>query len=101
LGVKQDGVTRTLVNVNNGVITRGQPVVGNSLWLRSVWGLDGKSQYSFSLDGRTFTDFGLPCQLTWGNYRGDRIGLYSYNSKGDDGHVDADYFHYTCAGISK
>ena len=101
LGVKQEGAVWTLVNVNHGMVTRGQPVSGDHLWLRSVWELDGKSQYSFSLNGRTFSDFGSSYQLSWGNYRGDRIGLYSYNTKGDAGYVDADYFHYTYAGIPR
>ena len=62
--------------------------------MKSSWGLDGRSQYSFSLDGRSFTEFGEPYQLSWGNYRGDRIGLYSYNEREDAGYVDIDYFHY-------
>jgi beta-xylosidase len=95
LGVKQEGASRMLVNVNNGVVTPGQPIAGDQLWLKSVWGLDGKSLYSFSLDGRTFVSFGSPFQLGWGNYRGDRIGLYSWNSKADAGYADVDYFHYT------
>ena len=99
--MNQDGAARTLVNVNNGAVTRGPVVAGDHLWLKSVWGLDGSSQYSFSLDGRNFTNFGLPYQLTWGNYRGDRIGLYSCNSKNDTGYVDADYFHYTYARTLK
>jgi beta-xylosidase len=94
LGVIQDGASRRLININNGTVTTGATISGNLLWLRSVWGLDGKSEYSFSLDGRAFTGFGTPYQLAWGNYRGDRIGLYSFNPKADEGWVDADYFHY-------
>ena len=30
----------------------------------------------------------------WGNYRGDRAGLYSYNGQADAGYVDIDYFRY-------
>jgi hypothetical protein len=77
LGVLQDGAERMLVNLKNGVIPRGPRIAGGRLWLRSVWGLDGQSRYSFSLDGKTFTNFGEPYQLAWGNYRGDRIGLYT------------------------
>jgi len=94
LGVIQEGATRRLVNINNGTVTTGEPIAGNRLWLRSVWGLDGKSNYSFSVDGRNFIEFGAPYQLAWGNYRGDRIGLYSFNSRAEAGWVDVDYFHY-------
>ena len=61
-------------------------------------GLDGKSQYAYSLDGREFMNFGDPYQLTWGNYRGDRIGIFSFNNKTESGYVDVDFFHYAYAG---
>jgi polygalacturonase/beta-xylosidase len=97
LGVEQDGAVRRLVAVNNGVTAAGPILPGERLWLRSVWGLDGQSRYSFSLDGQTFTEFGPTYPLAWGNYRGDRLGLYSYNPRGDAGYVDVDYFHYDYA----
>jgi hypothetical protein len=94
LGVSQEGEVRRLEYRVNGKITPGLEIAGNNLWLKSTWGLDGKSQYAYSLDGRSFTDFGEPYQLSWGNYRGDRIGIYSYNNKADSGYVDVDFFHY-------
>jgi beta-xylosidase len=100
LGVQQDGATRMLVNVNNGKVTPGPVITGNNLWLKSVWGLDGQSRYSYSLDGQTFTEFGAPYQLSWGSYRGDRIGIYSFNDNADAGQLDVDYFHYHYAGSS-
>lgn len=45
------------------------------------------------MDGETFTPFSQ-YQLTWGFYRGDRIGIYCYNELGEQGYVDVDYFHY-------
>jgi beta-xylosidase len=95
LGVSQEGATRRLEFDNNGRVTTGPEIVGRDLWLKSTWGLEGKSQYAYSLDGQTFTDFGDPYQLTWGNYRGDRIGIYCFNDRAEDGYVDVDYFHYT------
>jgi beta-xylosidase len=98
LGISQEGATRTIEYDNNGKVTAGPEITGTDLWIRSTWGLDGKSQYSYSLDGQAFTDFGDPYQLTWGNYRGDRIGIYSYNNKTADGYIDVDFFHYKYAG---
>jgi beta-xylosidase len=98
LGVAQSGAARMLINLNDGVVTPGPKIAGNRIWLKSVWGLDGKSQYSYSLDGRTFSEFGRPYQLSWGNYRGDRIGIFAYDNTGDAGHVDVDWFHYDFAG---
>ena len=63
------------------------------LWLRSTWGLDGQSEFSYSLDGHHFSPAGS-YSLSWGYYRGDRIGIYSYNNLSDSGYVDVDYLHY-------
>jgi hypothetical protein len=62
--------------------------------LQSRWGLDGKSQYYYSLDGDIFHPFGEKYQLVWGNYRGDRIGIYTFNDQQEAGWVDIDYLHY-------
>ncbi|MBR3506607.1 MAG: glycoside hydrolase 43 family protein [Lentisphaeria bacterium] len=64
------------------------------IWFRSTWGLDGESHYSYSLDGELFKPFGRPYRLEWGNYRGDRIGIYTFNDDADEGFVSVDYFHY-------
>jgi len=97
-GVSQAGAARTLEYNNNGRVTPGPAITGDSLWLKSTWGWDGRSQYAYSLDGQTFVNFGEPYQLTWGNYRGDRLGLYSYNNLANAGYVDVDFFHYQFAG---
>ncbi len=98
LGASQTGATRTLEFSTGGKVTAGPVLTGGSLWLKSTWGLDGQSHYAYSLDGRTFTGFGDPYQLQWGSYRGDRIGIYSYNNQADAGYIDVDSFHYDYNG---
>ena len=71
----------------------GKTGKGYFLWLRSSWGLDGLSLFSYSLDGDTFTPFG-EYKLSWGYYRGDRIGIYNYNNVSESGFIDVDYLHY-------
>jgi beta-xylosidase len=100
LGVVQDGGIRRLEFRDNGKLTAGPELSGNQLWLRSLWGLDGRSRFAYSTDGSSFTDFGPGYQLSWGHYRGDRIGVYSFNNKQDAGHVDVDFLTYTYAGMS-
>ncbi len=97
LGAAQDGATRHIEFNDNGHITRGPEVTGKLLWVKSTWGADGKSQYAYSEDGETFTPCGDNYQLTWGNYRGDRLGIFSFNNKGESGYVDVDFFHHTYA----
>ena len=93
-GVTCGGKIKTLKFNVKGTITTGPVLTGNNLWLKSCWGLDGKSRYFYSLDGETYRPFGSAYQMMWGAYRGDRIAMYCYNNKTDDGYIDADFFHY-------
>jgi beta-xylosidase len=96
-GVTQAVGVRTLTYTVNGQAMTGPVVTPNALWLRSEWGFDGHSQFSYSLDGKTFTSFGPAYPLTWGNYRGDRIGIFTFNDHGESGFVDVDWFRYKVA----
>ncbi|MGD0140967.1 MAG: glycoside hydrolase 43 family protein [Tepidisphaeraceae bacterium] len=95
LGVMQNGDTRTLRFRSNGQAISGPVIQAKDLWLRSNWDFAGDSRFSFSTDGTIFTPFGTPYRLTWGNYRGDRIGVYNYNNREEAGYVDVDSFQYT------
>ncbi len=94
-GIKQTNGIRTLVYDNNGTVHAGIQIKGNVIWLKSAWDVIGKNRYSYSTDGKTFIPFGTTYQLTWGDYRGDRIGIFNFNTKGDLGFVDVDWFRYT------
>jgi beta-xylosidase len=94
IGVACQGTGRLLEFNVKGVVTIGNAISGNSLWLKSTWGLDGVSQFYYSLDGKAFTSFGSAYQLAWGAYRGDRIAVYNYNDLDDKGYIEVDYFHY-------
>ena len=37
---------------------------------------------------------GTPYQMVAGNFRGARVGLFSYNTEADEGIADFDYFKY-------
>jgi len=94
-GIRREGKVVTLESSVNGKFTKGPAITSPKIWLRSTWGLDGLSRYSYSTDGKNFTPFGEPYQLTWGDYRGDRIGIFTFNNKGTDGYIDCDSFTYT------
>lgn len=91
--VKEGGVCVIEYRVNDKT-TQGRQIKSDYIWFRTQWGQDGKSQYYYSLDGDNFHSFGEPYQMVWGNYRGDRIGIYCFNDKSDKGFVDVDYCHY-------
>jgi beta-xylosidase len=60
----------------------------STLWLRTVWGLEGQARYLFSTDGRRWTDTGILYQMQWAFYRGDRIGLFTYNDRASEGSAE-------------
>lgn len=94
IGVSCEGNQKKLFYNVKGVEQSGPLLTSNKLWLKSVWGLDGQSQYYYSVDGKNFVAFGDKYQLKWGYYRGDRIGIYSYNNSSENGFIDVDYFKY-------
>lgn len=93
------GISNTNGNMNiifneNGVSETIEIEHTKNIWFRSVWGLDGITRFSYSTNGKTFTEFGKPYQFTWGDYRGTRVGLFTYNEKSEKGYIDVDYFEY-------
>lgn len=98
-GVKQANGIRRLVYDNNGKDTCGMVISNKSIWLKSTWGYDGINRYAFSTNGKTFAEFGDSYTFTWYSYRGDRLGIFNFNTLADKGFVDVDWirYHYTSA----
>ncbi|TKC06828.1 glycosyl hydrolase 43 family protein [Pedobacter polaris] len=94
ISVVFDGSARRIAYDVRGNTVLGDSISSHQLWLRSTWGLDGLSQFYYSNDGVKYISFGKPYQLMWGAYRGDRIGIYTYNNEADEGYLDVDYFSY-------
>lgn len=93
-GIKQENGEQYLVYNCNDNETLGIKITGKSVWLRSTWDYNGANRYLFSIDGKNYIPFGGDFQLTWGSYRGDRIGIFNYNTKEDRGYVDIDWVRY-------
>ena len=93
LGVVREGGHTCLELRQDDRAERGEHIESQYLWLRSIWGLDGWSHFYYSIDGDTFTHMGN-YNLSWGFYRGDRIGIYNYNNVSEKGFIDVDYLHY-------
>ncbi len=97
LSVVQAGDIRRLSCDDGSGTLSGPSLGGEKVWLRSTWNFKGVSHFSYSLDGLHFADFGRPYQLTWGNYRGDRVGIFTTNPDGERGYVDVESFTYEVA----
>ena len=91
--VQTQGI-RKLSRTDQPGSTVGPVLTAANVWLRSTWGVQGVASFSYSFDGKTFTEIGEPCRLTWGSYRGDRVGLYTWNSAGDRGYAEFSDFRY-------
>ncbi len=100
IGIVQTAGVRSLKYNNNGTVTNGPQVSAAQIfiWLRSKMSRQANSTCEYSLDSTTFTQLGGTYALGWGNYRGDRLGMYCYNNTTESGYVDIDWFHYTFAG---
>lgn len=94
IGIQQQGSERRIIHQLNGVEMNLGVCESSSIWLRSSWDLRGINTYEYSLNGKTFFSIQQTSQLTWGSYRGDRIGLFSYNLRGEKGYVDFDFVDY-------
>lgn len=93
--VEQIGQSRFLIFQKKGESSRRlvalQGHKSRMIFLRSEWGLDGVSHYSYSHDGIHFRPADeADYQLQWGNYRGDRLGMFTYNNLGESGVVTFD-----------
>jgi hypothetical protein len=91
---RRQGGAISVESAYNGNVTSGPVVTAKEIWLQSTWGLEGESRYAYSIDGTSFSPLGDPYRLGWGDYRGDRIGIFTYNNQADAGYVDCDFFVY-------
>jgi beta-xylosidase len=96
-GVIQSDGRRLLSYNRNGTRMTAGGVSGREIYLRSSWGFDGQSHFSYSTDGHSYKPLGDSYQLTWGAYRGDRIGIYTFNTKTTAGYLDIESFQYSTA----
>jgi hypothetical protein len=85
----------------DGTTTRLQAWPHDAIWLRSAWGLDGKATLAVSADGKRFVPVLPDFPLTWGAYRGSRVGLFTFNPDGERGYVDVDKVTYAIDGAAR
>lgn len=52
------------------------------------------ANFSYSFDNKEYISFGNEYMMCTANFRGDMIGIFTYNNKRNDGYVDVDYFEY-------
>ena len=96
--VQQNGIRRIELN-NDSANTVGSQLnpATKYVWFKATIDDLGSSSFFWSRDGKKLTSIGGSFKFGWGNYRGTRLGIYSYNNEAENGFVDVDFFHYTYA----
>jgi beta-xylosidase len=93
---QEDGTTQLFFN-DNGKLESGPAITGTELYLRSATDGD-QANFTWSIDGESWNTTPWNYTLNFGNWRGNRPGLFCWNNRTDkaseSGWVDFDWFHY-------
>lgn len=101
IGVRREGGRVHLEARDESKISLGLYLHVKRIWLRSTWGFDCISRFSYKTSHSTgFTPFpfGESYQMQWGDCRGDKIGIFTFNNETDAGYVDCESFTYDSSG---
>lgn len=92
---RENGATRFYIE-QDGERTLLSPCRQKNAWLRiTIDSRQNQHQFAISTDGKYFLPVGKPFALRMGNWKGSRIGLYSYNTGALlGGNVSFDFIHY-------
>lgn len=79
----------------------GQAAIGtelpsdqNVIFLRTSIEITDEAGFQYSFDGITYHKLGSVYPMKAANFRGDMIGVFTYDDGGQSGFVDVDWFHY-------
>jgi beta-xylosidase len=116
IGVAKSGATATVQMVDNvlmgdsggwhttnkGTVVASQNLSGNSVWLRCTADISSgaaTSRFSYSIDGKTFTDVGGTHRMADGAvfFVGDRYGIFNFGTKNLGGKVVVNSFTLAAA----
>ena len=72
-----------------------KPVSGKKIYFRATMNArTNQHQLYYSTDNKNFTPCGEPYSLRFGDWKGARVGLYSYNTLRDGGNAFFNWFTY-------
>jgi beta-xylosidase len=93
--VREAGVLR-LRHTENKVTTPGPELPKDvvSITLRTTALENDTATFDYSFDGKTYESLGGVYKLTSAGYRGDMVGIYTFNREAEGGYVDVDAFDY-------
>ncbi len=94
---KEDGMLKLFADLYGNKIT--QSIKYSRVYLRvKVSTEPGTNQFFFSTDNKSFQPFGEPFRAGNGNWKGPKIGLFSFSEEEASGKALFDWFHYVYDG---
>ncbi|WP_299550596.1 glycoside hydrolase 43 family protein [Seonamhaeicola sp.] len=96
LGVEKKGDNRFLFYEHDEQITEIKALKAhqNTLYLKTKLGMDNITHWFYSFDGSNYIKIKNTYSIEAKGFRGDMVGVYSYNTKSDSGYIDLDWFIY-------
>lgn len=91
--VRSEGKLSVFADIN-GKVTE-MPIHAEKIYLKiQITSEQGKNQFYYSTDNKKFIPLGDTFIVNYGNWKGPKIGLFSYNEKEIGGTAKFDWFHY-------
>lgn len=96
LGVIKKGNKKYLVYENDGVTSEISQLSEsqNTIYLKTKLDMDNITYWSYSLDGKDFKTIKNTYAIEAKGFRGDMVGIFTYNTESNSGHIDLDWFKY-------
>ena len=100
LGVEMTHEGKRLFFDNNGTKRLVGPVLKNDVFYVRSQNYGRTATLYYSLDNKTWTQLGPEFMITFGRWRGDRPGFFTWNKQSDAklGYLDIDWFKYDYDG---
>ena len=107
--MKMDSRTRTVIGDDVKEV-ESTPLEGNAVWFRVRANFRAGQDWAetdWSADGKTWNRIGsrMPLRFDFTRFfTGSRFGIFNYATKASGGHVDVDFFDFSCEeheGVSK
>lgn len=95
IGILKENGKNYLYLENNGSVEKVKPVSGKKIYFRATMNArTNQHQLYYSTDNKNFTPCGEAYSLRFGDWKGARVGLYSYNTLRDGGNAFFNWFTY-------
>lgn len=111
LGVTRINGKYQLYYESDSTRTNGICFSNNIIYLRSTSTFEYRNKeeifnsegayFSYSFDNQKYTTFGNEYRMQSANFRGDMVGIFTYNNKNGNGFVDIDKFDYVIVNRPK